>query len=196
MSDTGIIHSALREPIAYLSGSVWSPPQASNARLRHELSPERPVALTDRALHVVTDFTWERPLTIPEDRPIDEALQLMILAQVRALLVVQHEVVTGLITSYDIQGERPLQFLQRSGYTPHDEIAVGHIMTPWKRVPTLDWQAVHEAHVSDLVRVFKSSDATHVVITEHSDQGAVFACGLISRCRLRRQLGHSIDIDP
>jgi hypothetical protein len=59
----------------------------------------------------------------------------MILAEVRALLVVKGDVVTGLITSYDIQGERPLRF---------------------------------------------------------REQGGTFACGLISRARLERQLGRSI----
>ena len=67
MSDTGS-QSAFREPIAHLSGSVWSPPRASTASLRHGHSPERPVALTDHALQVVTDFSWLQPLTIAEDR--------------------------------------------------------------------------------------------------------------------------------
>jgi hypothetical protein len=192
MSDTEV-QSALPEPVAYLGGSVRPPQQAPSARLRRRHSAERPVALTDRALHVVTDFSWEQPLIIAEDRPIDEALQQMILVEVRALLVVQRDVVTGLITSYDIQGERPLQFLWASGYTRHDEITVRHIMTPWNRVPTLDWQVVHEAHVSDIVGFFRSSDATHVVIIEYGEKGGAFACGLISRARLQRQLGHPID---
>jgi len=81
-------------------------------------------------------------VTVTEDRSIDDALRDMMLAGVRALLVVSEDAVTGLITSYDIQGERPLQFLLTSNYTRHDEIEVGHIMTPWERVPRLDWRDV------------------------------------------------------
>jgi CBS domain-containing protein len=65
------------------------------------------IALSDPAVRVVTDFMLEQPLTVAEDRPIDEALREMIVAGVRALVVVHGNVVTGLVTSYDIQGERP-----------------------------------------------------------------------------------------
>jgi hypothetical protein len=115
----------------------------------------------------------------------------MIQAGIRALLVVRDGVVTGLITSYDIQGERPLQFLSGSGYRRHDEIQVAHIMTPWQRVATVDWQALGRAQVADLAAFFRTTPATHVVVEEHVDQGAVVR-GLISRTRLARQLGHSI----
>jgi len=153
---------------------------------------ERRLALTDPAVHVVTDFAFQPPLTVPGELPIDDALREMIRTGVRALLVVRDEVVTGLITSYDIQGERPLQFLTQSAYRRHDEIEVGHIMTPWERVPTLDWQALGHARVSDLAAFFGSTAATHVVMVEHTDQGSTAVRGLISRTRLARQLGHSI----
>jgi CBS domain-containing protein len=141
---------------------------------------------------VVTDFAWEQPITVPEEISIDAALRDMIRAEVRALLVVRGEVLTGLITSYDIQGERPLQFLAQSGYRRHDEIEVGHIMTPWERVPTLDWQALRGARVSDLVAFLKCTAATHVVMVEHTDQRRSAVRGLISRTRLARQLGQRI----
>src|SRR5438552_5494808 len=67
---------------------------------------------TDPAIHAVTDFTREHPATIDEERQIDDALEDMIRIGVRALLVVREQRVVGLITSYDIQGEKPLQFLQ------------------------------------------------------------------------------------
>jgi hypothetical protein len=181
------------EPVAYLGGSVWLPPHTPNANRGFRHSSEPRIALTDRAPHVVTDFSWEQPLTIAEDRPINEALLQMMLVEVGALLVVQPEVLTGLITSDDIQGERSLQYLLASNLTRYDEIEVRHIMTPWESVPTLDWRVVQEAYVSDIVRFFRGASATHVVIIEYGEQGGTFACGLISRARLRRQLGHAID---
>jgi CBS domain-containing protein len=175
------------------SESIRSPAAGSGARkTRPPTAGEARVALTDPAVHVVTDFVLEQPVTVPEERSIDEALREMIRAGVRALLVVRDELVTGLITSYDIQGERPLQFLTESGYRRHDEIEVGHIMTPWERAPTLDWRALGRARVSDLAAFFRSTAATHVVMVEHMDQGSTAVRGLISRTRLERQLGHSI----
>jgi CBS domain-containing protein len=164
----------------------------STRRARSRGGAERRLALTDPALHLATDFVWEQPITVPEERSVDDALREMIRAGVRALLVVRDEVVSGLITSYDIQGERPLQFLTASGYSRHDEIEVHHIMTAWERVPTLDWQMLRRAQVSNVAAFFKSSTATHVVILEQTDEETSAVRGLISRSRLERQLGHSI----
>jgi len=165
---------------------------SSIGKARSRGAAEGRLALTDPAVHVVTDFVFQQPVTVPEELSIDDALREMIRAGVRALLVVRDEVVTGLITSYDIQGERPLQFLTESGYRRHDEIEVGHIMTPWERVPTLDWHALGRARVSDLAAFFRTTAATHVVVGEHVDRGGTVVRGLISRTRLERQLGHSI----
>jgi CBS domain-containing protein len=183
----------LAAPVTHHRGTLRSPAEGSSARKAQlPRAAEACLALTDPAVHVVTDFLLEQPVTVPEERSIEEALREMIRGGVRALLVVRDEVVTGLITSYDIQGERPLQFLAGSGYRRHDEIEVGHIMTPWLRVPTLDWQALGRARVSDLAAFFRTTAATHVVVSEYVGQGGTIVRGLISRTRLERQLGHSI----
>src|SRR5690348_14560206 len=82
------IRSPARNP-----GSIRSARSRESAEVR--------LALTDPAVHVVTDFVIEPPVTVPEESSIDAALRKMIRAAVRALLVVRDEVVTGLITSYD-----------------------------------------------------------------------------------------------
>src|SRR5260370_22020516 len=109
-------------------------------KFREAALPRRSVAdgqfldPSDPAIHAITDFTREHPVTVDEERQIDDALQDMIHLGVRAMLVVREQRVVGLITSYDIQDERPLQFLQTSTYTRHQEIRVGHIMTPWDKL--------------------------------------------------------------
>lgn len=179
--------SSLQLPTEYSSpAKLWHPPAAETRR----------VTLTDTARRVVTDFTREPPMTVTEDRLIDDALRDMITAGVRALLVVRGDLVSGLITSYDIQGERPLQFLRTSSYTRHDEIEVGHIMTRWDRVPKLDWHSVRMARVSDVARTFETSCATHWVLVEQVAHNGAFVRGLLSRTRLERQLGHSIESGP
>jgi hypothetical protein len=180
--------------VAYLSDCVWSSGRSSTSTRAQRWPPaERRIAFTDCALHVVSDFILEQPVTVAENRPIDEALREMMLARVRAMFVVQSEVVTGLVTSYDIQGERPLQFLRTSNFSRHDEIEVAHIMTPWERVPTLDWQVVCAARVEDIERLFERTRATHLVLVKTRVQRGAIVRGLISRARLERQLGRSIE---
>jgi CBS domain-containing protein len=186
-------HSAITRSVAYFDGSISrsvNDPSPRKSRLSQPV--EARLELTDPAMRVVTDFVWEPPATVREESIIDDALRQMIRAGVRALLTVHDDTVTGLITSYDIQGERPLQFLAVSGYDRHDEIEVRHIMTPWKRVPTLDWQTLGRARLSDLAAFFRSTHVTHVVVVEYADGGETFVRGLVSRARLARQLGHSI----
>ena len=184
----------ITRPTVY-RGEATRTPDGSPSSIRKARSrgaDEARLAVTDPAVQVVTDFVLERPVTVPEECSIDAALREMIRAGVRALLVLRDEVVTGLITSYDIQGERPLQFLAESGYRRHDELEVGHIMTPWERVATLDWQALGRAQIADLAAFFRTSAATHVVVSEDLNEGGAVVRGLISRTRLERCLGYSI----
>jgi CBS domain-containing protein len=186
-------HSEINRRVAYFDGSISQPLKDHSPRKSRPSEPvEARLQLTDPAMRVVTDFVWEPPMTVREESTIDDALSEMIRAGVRALLTVRDELVTGLITSYDIQGERPLQFLAVSGYHRHDEIEVRHIMTPWDRLPTLDWQTLGRARLSDLAAFFRSTQVTHVVVVEFADAGETFVRGLVSRARLARQLGHSI----
>lgn len=147
-----------------------------------------PVGLGDPAIWVMTDFRQAPPITVPEHRSIDEALGDMIRFGVRALLVTRDAAVTGLITSYDIQGERPLQFLQGSTFSRHAEIEVGHIMTPWNEVPMVEWTTLETASVSDVLEIFVGTAATHLVVVESPSAGAATVRGMISRTQTERQL--------
>jgi CBS domain containing-hemolysin-like protein len=177
-----------------VSARTDDPPPASPALARQ--TPRRPapvhrsrVAPADPASRVMTDFSVQTPVSVTAERPIDDALRDMMVAGVRALLVTRGESVIGLITSYDIQGERPMQFLHEAGFTRHDEIQVGHIMTPWERVPTLEWDVVRAASVQDIAEQFRTRrSTTHIVVLERTESGAVSVRGLFSRTQLERQL--------
>lgn len=143
---------------------------------------------TEPAEWVMTDFMRDLPVTVTADRLIDDALRDMIIAGVRALLVIRADSVVGLITSYDIQGERPLQFLSASGFSRHDEIAVSHIMTPWAEVPKLDMAWVSGAQVAAVDRFFQRTFVSHVAVTDRGAGGEEIVRGLFSRTRIERQL--------
>jgi hypothetical protein len=170
----------IRHSVALLPLSVAAAGQRSGRTL-----------LTEPASVVMTDFMRDLPVTVAAERPIDDALRDMIVAGVRALLVVRAESVVGLITSYDIQGERPLQFLAASGFSRHDEIAVGHIMTPWAEVPKLDMAWVSGVQVTAVARYFQRTLMSHVAVVERGSGGEEIVRGLFSRTRIDRQLARA-----
>jgi DeoR family transcriptional regulator, catabolite repression regulator len=180
-------------PIAFLEGSASRQSRWVTSDERHRMaqSPEK-VTLTEPAERVMTDFTWKTPITVAADRFIGDALREMIHAGVRALIVMRGEVVVGLITSYDIQGDRPLQFQSHSGFTNHSDIEVGHIMTPWEVVPTLDVPWVSLATVGDVVERFQRRGDSHFLVVEYLEQGGAFVRGMFSRTEVQRQLGATI----
>jgi CBS domain-containing protein len=144
----------------------------------------------DPAIHAITDFTREHPVTVDEERQIDAALEDMIRFGVRAMLVLREQRIVGLITSYDIQGERPLQFLQASNYSRHQDIRVGHIMTPWHKLLAVDWNSIQSARAGDLLHVLEEAEMTHLLVIEGgaNKNAAPTVRALVSRARLARQL--------
>lgn len=158
----------------------------------------------DPAIYAITDFKRDFPITAEYERQIDDALTDMIRLGVRALLVVKDQRLVGLVTSYDIQGERPMQFLQSSNYSRHQDIRVLDIMTPWDELLALNWESVESARAGELLAVFERTNLMHLLIVEverTTSQSVVR--GLASRARLMRQLagresgllkpGHSAD---
>ena len=143
----------------------------------------------DLAIHAITDFTREHPITVDEERQIDAALDDMIRFGVRAMLVVREQRIVGLITSYDIQGERPLQFLQTSNYSRHQDIRVGHVMTPWHKLLAVDWETVQAARAGDLLHVLEEAAITHLLVIDPGKKNAApIVRALVSRARLARQM--------
>jgi len=143
----------------------------------------------DPAILAITDFTREHPATVDAERQIDDALNDMIRLGVRALLVHKEQRIIGLITSYDIQGERPLQFLQSSNYKHHRDIRVTDIMTPWENLLTVNWARIQSACAGDLYKVFEETGLTHLIVIEHDqDNSSAIVRALVSRTRLERQL--------
>ncbi len=157
---------------------------------RRSILDGRPLELSDPAIYALTDFKRDYPMTVDAERQIDDALSDMIRLSVRALLVAKEQRLVGLITSYDIQGERPMQFLQCSSYSRAEDISGVHVMTPGDELLALDWDHVEAARAGELLMLFEQTQLTHLLVievdgkTSHSTVRA-----LASRARLLRQLG-------
>jgi len=154
---------------------------------RRSVLDGQPMDSRDPAVYAITDFTRDYPVTVDAERQIDDALNDMIRLGVRALLVGKDQRLVGLITSYDIQGERPIQFLHSSNYSRHQDIRVADIMTPWDQLLALDWESVQSACAGDLWMIFEETGLTHVLVVE-GQKSSPTVRGLASRARLMRQL--------
>ncbi len=156
---------------------------------RRSVQDGQPLQPSDPALRAVTDFTREYPVTVDAERQIDDALNDMIRLGVRALLVAKDQRLVGLITSYDIQGEKPIQFLQSSNFSRHQDIRVADIMTPWNQLLAVDWGGIQSARAGDLLRLFEESGLTHLLVIETDRRNCASTVrALASRARLMRQL--------
>jgi len=152
----------------------------------------------DPAIYALTDFTREYPVTVDAERQIDGALDDMIRLGVRALLVAKEQHLVGLVTSYDIQGEKPIQFLQSSNYSRHQDIRVADIMTPWEQLLAVNWESIESACASELLQVFEETGLTHLLVIDAGRNNATPTVrALASRARLIRQLkGQRRPVDP
>lgn len=170
-----------------------------SALIPQRMTPEAPgLNLDSPATTAMTNFERECPVTVSPERRIDEAVQDRIRTGVRALLVLEEGQVKGLITSYDIQGERPILFLQshacHQDACAHRDVRVVDIMTPLAQMAALDRGALLAARVGDLVKKLQVHDCTHLLVLEAQSGGATRVCGLISRVCLGRQVGVPLDM--
>jgi len=151
------------------------------------------VELGDPAVRVMTDLKEVMAVTIGPEKTVDAARERMLRHRVRLLLVIDdQETVLGLITSTDILGEKPLQFIQKSG-CGREDVLVRNIMTPQERLEVLCMKDVAAAKVGHIVATLKKCGRQHalVVDTEGPSQ-AQQVRGIFSTSQVSRLLGTEI----
>lgn len=148
------------------------------------------VAMADPALYVMTDLRQVAAVTTDPYESLDAARDRMMLAGVRMLLVTDpQEVLIGLITATDVQGEKPLQFLEQVGGR-HEEILVGDIMVPQRSLEVLDMEDVRRAAVGDVVATLTGRGRQHALVVDTDPQtGRQAVRGIFSATQISRQLG-------
>jgi CBS domain-containing protein len=150
------------------------------------------VELTDPATAVMTDFHERSAVTVSEHAAIDKALEHMKHAGVRAAFAVDERLrkVVGMITAYDIQGEKPLRHLEIVGGTQlncsRDDVLVRDIMEKVE-----DWQVVSMAEVEHatvglVLDAFNQSGRSHIAVVEASEEYGERLRGLFSSARIKR----------
>lgn len=188
----------------------------SHVRLKSATSYIHPPELPDRvymdnpAIDVMTDFHHVRPRTTRPEVSIDDALEHMKKSGVRLLLVeYPARSVVGIISSYDIQGEKPIQLVQESRISRSD-IKVSDIMTPHGEIEALNMLSVRNARVGHIVATLRALERRHLLVVQSDDfdeseetgadeeeptirAGALVIRGLFSSAQIGRQL--RVDVD-
>lgn len=147
------------------------------------------------ALAVMTDFSRIMPITIEPVMTIDYALHKMMKQGVRMLLVTgEHDYVIGIITSYDIQGEKPVKYSEETGLN-HNNIKVAMIMTPLSEVAAFDLEFVKQSLVRHVVATLRQLDRQHALVVSTSDKtGGQRIRGMFSTSHIGRCLGRDVEI--
>jgi len=152
-----------------------------------QMLPEM-VVMTSPATDVMTDLKKVMAVFIPAARNIDTAKQRMIKHGVRLLLVIDEQNnVTGLVTATDILGEKPMQFIQKSG-GKREDILVKDIMTSREKLEVLCMDDVNSAKVGNIVATLKKSGRHHALVVDRENDTQKVR-GIFSLTQLARQLG-------
>ncbi len=144
---------------------------------------------TDPALSVMTDFRERSSVTVPEMITIDSALEHMKHTGVRCAFAVDEaqRQVLGLITAYDIMGEKPMRHTRLTS-TLRAQVLVKDLML---RLP--EWHVAHVKHierhtVAAVAQLFDETLLTHIVVVETDDHGVERLRGILSAAKVRRLL--------
>ncbi|MFO1422328.1 MAG: CBS domain-containing protein [Candidatus Competibacteraceae bacterium] len=174
-------------PLHHLdSGASYFQPQQS--------LPER-VTADDPALTVMTDLSQVTAYTAELTTPLNKALDTMIRRGVRMLLARDTDrQVVGLITSRDIEGEKPARILAKAGGAWED-LLVADIMTLQPKLEVLRMEDVANARVGDIIATLRQTNRQHAMVVDADPKtGKPAVRGLFSLSQIGVQLG--LDIDP
>lgn len=151
------------------------------------------VTLASPGRAVMTDLTHVRAATIRPDMPLAEARQTMIHQGVRLLFVVSEmPCVDGLITSTDLEGERPMQQIARRG-VKYEELVVADVMSPLATLDAIDLEDLAHADVGKVVATLKQLGRRHMLVVQKAGTGhGPRVRGVISQTQIERQLGQPI----
>jgi CBS domain containing-hemolysin-like protein len=121
---------------------------------------------------------------------MDVALEKMKSAGVRLLMVIgEDQQILGLVTSYDIQGEKPIKIVE-SSRVQRERIRVEEVMTPQSEVKVLDMLSVRDAQVGHIVETLRELALRHILVVEHDGPtGVQRVRGLFSASQIAKQLG-------
>lgn len=147
----------------------------------------------DPAISVMTDFKRVNPITIEPMVSIDWALNKMKTVGVRLLFVTDEvDHIAGVVTSYDIQGEKPVKYSQQY-HVSHDRIMVGMMMVPLEQIAAFDFEYVQHSLVRHVIATYAELERPHALVIETDKaSGKQIIRGMFSSTQISKLLGRGI----
>jgi len=165
-------------------------PGAAAARTVY-VNPDAPATLA------MSDFRSAPLVTTRCDTPIGAALDQMKHSGARFAFVVDRDQrLLGSVTSYDIQGERPMQHMLSVGCT-ESTCAWGDVQVENIMEPLANWRVLELAHavrmtVAEMAQLLAESGQRYLVVVEPAIDGRTRQIrGLFSAARVQALLGDS-----
>ncbi|MEQ5803536.1 CBS domain-containing protein [Halomonas sp. H10-9-1] len=155
------------------------------------VTPPRPrLSASSPALEVLTDFSRIPPRTIHANVGVEEAHLMMRYGGVRLLLVLdEQQRCIGVLAAREVIGGRRTTLAMQQHGLPSDEVTVGMIMTPWRRLAAMPLEQLASLTVEDLLLSLESMTDQHLLVTQCDDQGQEWIRGLVSATDIRRAVG-------
>jgi predicted transcriptional regulator len=143
----------------------------------------------DPAVSVMTDFHDRPSVTVCEGLTIDAALEHMKHAGVRCAFVTdqQRRSVLGLITAYDIMGEKPTCYMNLVG-TTRAQVLVRDLMEALADWHVMDIKIVQRLTVAAIAQVLVHLQLTHLPVVESTSVRSVRLRGMLSAAKISRLL--------
>ncbi len=157
--------------------------------------PVERVTMEHPALTVMTDLRQVKAIAIPPSMLVEPALQVMIYAKVRLVIVLDHDAcVTGLVSARDLMGEEPVR-VAREQQLHHNQITVEQVMTSLAQIEPLHIHDVESASVGDVVRNLRDNGRQHALVIEPAEGKNYWVRGIFSVTQIGRHLGVTISPD-
>ena len=143
----------------------------------------------DPALLAMIDYRSRSSVTVSQDAQIDEALEHLKHAGVRCAFAVDNRrnAVVGMVTAYDISGEKPQKHMHFTGLKRND-VQVKDIMEKIADWRVADIKDIEQSTVGDMLAIFSETGVTHLPVMETTENGEQHLRGLLSFAKIKRLL--------
>jgi len=155
----------------------------------------QPVTLDPPALLVITDLALVRAASVRPDKTLLMAREHLIHQGVQLLFVVSDmPCVDGLITTTDLDGERPMQGTARGGVR-YDDPLVAHVVPPLATLDAVGMDDLRRATVAKAIATIRQLGRRHMLVVDHGqDSQTPVLRGVTSQAQIERQPGQTINV--
>jgi len=148
--------------------------------------------LNSEAEMLMTDFTKKKPTTANESISVSDALELMRVNQIHALMIIGYNgEFVGVIAAMDLMGSKPMIYANEAGVS-HADVLVKHIMLPKHKLKAVLREDIEKSTIGDVMQTLSSLHEQHILVVDGENEKMQIS-GLFSTSDFKRALGIAFD---